>query len=287
MTNVLHRITIPSSYKTNISVSVAGDKQKPAILLFHGFPSSAKAFRDIIPTLAETCYVIAPDLPGAGDSDILPTTSFSMYAKVILEVLEYLEVGPRFIYIHDWGAPVGLQVAMNAPEQVLGLIVQNANAHRSGFDPATWKDAFAFWENPTPENEAATMQYLTPEGMRAQYIAGLPDDVAKRISPSVWEEDWRVLSRPGRLDVARNLIADYVSHIAQFDAYSEYLRNHQPPALMLWGRHDPFFDIAETVSWMQDLPRMEAHILDGGHFLLETHAKSAARLLRDFVTSVR
>ena len=129
------------------------------------------------------------------------------------------------------------------------------------------------------------MQYLTADGMRAQYVAGLPDDVAERISPSVWEDDWRALSQPGRLEVAHALITDYASHVAQFDAINEYLRQYQPPALLLWGRHDPFFDIAETVSWMQDLPRMEAHIFDGGHFLLETHAKPAARLLHGFVTS--
>lgn len=265
---------------------VAGDKQRSAVLLLHGFPSSANMFRDVIPALAESSYVIAPDLPGFGESDVLPITSFDTYATVISELLDHLHVGPRFIYLHDFGAPVGLQLAMRAPEQVLGLIVQNANVHRSGFGPE-WKDTLAFWDHPNAQNTAAATAHLTLEGTRNQYVAGVPADVAKRISPAIWEEDWRVMSLPGRVEMHRSLIADYASHATRFEASGDYLRNHQPPALMLWGRHDAFFNIAETVSWMEDLPRMEAHILDGGHFLLETHAKAAAILLRDFATTVR
>jgi pimeloyl-ACP methyl ester carboxylesterase len=269
-----------------VSTLVAGDPQQPAILLLHGFPSSAHTFRDIIPTLAETHYVIAPDLPGFGQSDILPSTSFDNYTTVISELLDHLNAGSRFIYLHDFGAPVGLRLAMNAPEQVLGLIIQNANAHRSGFGPE-WKDTLAFWNHPNAKNKAAATAHLTLEGTRNQYIAGVPVDVAKRIAPAIWEEDWRVMSLPGRIEMHHSLVADYASHVAQFGPIGDYLRDHQPPALMLWGRHDGFFHIAETVSWMEDLPRMEAHILDGGHFLLETHAKPAATLLRNFITSVR
>lgn len=269
-----------------MSVIVAGDKQQPAVLLLHGFPSSANTFRDIIPALSESSYVIAPDLPGFGQSDTLPTTSFDAYTTVVSELLDHLEVGPLFIYLHDFGAPVGLRLAMKAPERVLGLIIQNANAHRSGFGPE-WKDTLAFWDHPTAKNKAAATIHLTLEGTRDQYIAGVPADVAKHISPAIWEEDWRVMSLPGRLEMHRSLIADYASHMAQFASVGDYLRDYQPPALMLWGRHDAFFNIAETVSWMEDLPRMEAHILDGGHFLLETHAKPAAILLRDFIASMR
>lgn len=269
-----------------MSVIVAGNKQQPAVLLLHGFPSSAHTFRDVIPTLARTSYVIAPDLPGFGKSDILPATSFEAYTTAVSELLGHLNVGPRFIYLHDFGAPVGIRLAMNAPEQVLGLIIQNANAHRSGFGPE-WKDTLAFWDHPNAKNTAAATAHLTLEGTRDQYIAGVPAEVAKRIPPTTWEEDWRVMSLPGHLEMQRSLIADYASHVAQFKSIGDYLRDHQPPALMLWGRHDVFFNIAETVSWMEDLPRMEAHILDGGHFLLETHAKPAATLLRDFIASVR
>ena len=281
-----NRIIFRSSLGTNVSVIVAGNRNRPAILLLHGFPSSANTFREIIPALADSSFVIAPDLPGFGGSDMLPVTSFDNYTSAISELLDHLDVGPRFIYLHDFGAPIGIRLAMNEPEQVLGLIIQNANAHRSGFGPE-WKDTLAFWDHPNAKNKAAATAHLTLEGTRDQYIAGVPTDVAKLISPTIWEEDWRVMSLPGHLEVQRNLIADYASHVAQFESIGDYLRDHQPPALMLWGRHDAFFNIAETISWMEDLPRMEAHILDGGHFLLETHAKPAATLLRDFITSMR
>ncbi len=267
---------------TELAVTTAGDPSDPALLLLHGFPSSARTFRGIIPELAETVHVIAPDLPGFGSSDVPPSASFSALSDAVSEMLDRLSVGPRYIYLHDYGAPVGFEIAMNAPELVSGLIVQNANAHRTGFGSG-WEDTLDFYAQPTPENEAAATAHLTMEGVRDQYVAGVPPEVAATISSDVWAEDWRVMCLPGRMDFHRALVADYATHIARFDAIAEYLSTRQPPALMVWGRHDAFFDIAETLSWMQALPRMEAHILDGGHFLLETHAAAAAALMADFV----
>jgi pimeloyl-ACP methyl ester carboxylesterase len=267
---------------TELAVVTAGDPANPALLLLHGFPSSARTFRDIIPVLAETVHVIAPDLPGFGQSDILPSASFSAMSDAVTEMLDRYSIGPRYVYLHDYGAPVGLEIAMNAPELVSGLIIQNANAHRTGFGPE-WSDTLAYYSQPNPENEAAATAHLTLEGVRDQYIAGVPPEVAAKISPEVWAEDWRVMCLPGRMDTQRALLADYASHVARFDAIAGYLSKRQPPALMLWGRHDAFFDIAETLSWIQDLPRMEAHILDGGHFLLETHAARAAVLMAEFI----
>lgn len=267
---------------TNLSFVTAGAKERPAVLLIHGFPSSADTFRDIMPSLAEVAYVVAPDMPGFGRSDLLATTTFDHLALAVTELLDHLKIRERFIYLHDFGAPVGLRIAMDHPELVRGLIVQSANAHQTGFGPQ-WKDTMAFWSHPDAENEAAATAHLTLEGTRDQYLGGVPDDVARRISPSVWEEDWRVMSQPSRLAAQRALIADYGNYVARFGEISNYLRMHQPPALMVWGRHDPFFELAEILSWMQDLPRMEAHILDGGHFLLETHAEPAAALMRDFI----
>jgi pimeloyl-ACP methyl ester carboxylesterase len=267
---------------TELAVTTAGDPSSPALLLLHGFPSSARTFRGIIPVLAETAHVIAPDLPGFGRSDVPASASFSALSDAVSEMLDRISVGPRYVYLHNYGAPVGFTIAMNAPELVSGLIVQNANAHRTGFGPG-WKDTLDFYSQPNPENEAAATAHLTKEGVRDQYVAEAPRDVAARISPDVWAEDWRVMCLPGRMEVHRGLVADYATHVARFDAIAEYLATRQPPALMVWGRHDAFFDIAETLSWMRALPRMEAHILDGGHFLLETHADAAAALMADFI----
>jgi pimeloyl-ACP methyl ester carboxylesterase len=267
---------------TELAVVTAGDPSHPALLLLHGFASSAHTFRDIIPVLAQTAHVIAPDLPGFGQSDVLSSASFPALSDAISEMLDRYSIGPRYVYLHDYGAPVGLNIAMNAPELVLGLIIQNANAHRTGFGPE-WKDTLAYYSQPTPENEAAATAHLTLDGVRDQYIAGVPPEVAATIAPEIWAEDWRVMCLPGRMDTQRALIADYANHVARFDAIANYLSARQPPALMLWGRHDAFFDIAETLSWMQALPRMEAHIFDAGHFLLETHAARAAALMAEFI----
>jgi pimeloyl-ACP methyl ester carboxylesterase len=267
---------------TGLAFVTAGDRSKPSLLLLHGYASSSRTFRDVIPALSRAAYVIAPDLPGYGESDPLPAPSFPALGDAITELLRHLEIGKRFIYLHDWGAPVGFEIAMQSPEQVAGLIIQNANAHHTGFAPQ-WEATFAYWSEPTEENKAKATSFLTFEDTRAQYTRDVPPDVVAKIKGEPWVEDWRVLNLPGRMEMQRILLADYGKYVARFDAIGAYLKQRQPPALMVWGRHDAFFDIAETLSWMQDLPRMEAHVLDGGHFLLETHAEPAATFMADFI----
>lgn len=267
---------------TELSFLTAGDASKPAVLLLHGFPNSARGFRAVVPELAQEAYVIAPDLPGFGESDVLPEVSFPAFGRAISELLDHLAIGPRYVYLHDFGAPVGFHIAIQAPEKVVGLIVQNANAHPTGFGPQ-WAATKAYWSQPTAENEAAATAHLTFEGTRGQYLTDVPPDVAARISSEGWEEDWRVMCLPGRMDTQRALISDYSRYVDRFDAIAEYLARWQPPSLMVWGRHDAFFDLAETLSWMRALPRMEAHVLDAGHLLLETHAAPAASLMLAFI----
>jgi pimeloyl-ACP methyl ester carboxylesterase len=267
---------------TELSFLTAGDESNPALLLLPGFPSSVRQYREVIPGLARVAYVIAADLPGHGQSDPLPAPSFEAFSGAIQELLDHLSIKQRFIFLHDWGACVGLLIAMAKPERVSGLIIQNANAHRTGFGPM-WDATLEYWSNPTKENEAKATAHLTFEFTREQYTGGLPEEVANRIKGEPWAEDWRVMNLPGRMETHRALIADYKNHVARFGAIADYLKKRQPPALLLWGRHDPFFDIAETLSWMQDLPRMEAHVFDGGHFLLETHAEAALPLMVAFI----
>jgi pimeloyl-ACP methyl ester carboxylesterase len=265
-----------------ISAVVAGNQHNPAVLLLHGFPSSSRTFRNIIPRLTQACFAIAPDLPGFGQTDLIPAPTFARFGDLIEGLLEKLGVRSAYLYLHDFGAPVALDLAMRNPQRVLGLIVQNANAHRTGFGP-TWRDTIDYWNAPTRENEQRATAHLTFEGTRDQYVGGIPDDIAARIPAENWIEDWRTMSRPGHLDLQRALLADYGRYATRFEDIARYLHEHQPPALMLWGRHDSFFDCAEILSWLQDLPRMEAHILDGPHFLLETHAAYCAEAIVDFV----
>jgi pimeloyl-ACP methyl ester carboxylesterase len=265
-----------------LSFISAGETSKPGLLLLHGFPGSAGYFRDVIPELAQVNHVIAPDLPGFGESDVLPDPSFRGFGQAVSELLDRLAVGPRYLYLHDFGAPAGFHIAMQAPERVLGIIVQNGNAHRSGLGPQ-WDPVIAYWTRPNPENEAAASAHLTFEGVRNGYLGGMPPEVAARVPAEVWEDDWRVMQLPGRMETQRALVADYANYVAQFEAIAQYLARWQPPALMMWGRHDPFFELDEILSWMRALPRMEAHIFDAGHKLLETHSAAAASLMLDFV----
>lgn len=267
---------------TRMSYLAAGDPARPTVLLLHGFPNSSEMFREVITELEPIARVIAPDLPGFGHSEPLTAASFELFGKAVSELLEAIHAGPRFIYLHDFGAPAALHVAMAEPDQVLGLIIQNANAHTTGLGPG-WAETIRYWTNPTRANEAAATAHLTPEGIRAQYTYGVPTDVAERISVERWEEDWRVMNLPGRLETQRALIADYGAYVGRFPEIANYLARRQPPALMIWGRHDAFFNLDETVSWMRTLPRMEAHVLDAGHLLLETRSSVAAPLIRSFV----
>jgi pimeloyl-ACP methyl ester carboxylesterase len=266
----------------DMAVRLAGDREKPALLLIHGFPSSSASFRNVIGTLAQDCFVIAPDLPGFGGSEPVERPSFSRFADVMTHLLARLGVESFHLYLHDFGAAAGFYLATRAPQRIRGLIIQNANAHESGMGPQ-WSATRAYWDHPTPEREAEATAHLTFEGTRDQYVGGVPKDIAERVESRLWEEDWRIMSLAGRLEMQRTLLLDYRSHFARFGEIAAYLHRRQPPALMLWGRHDIFFDLKETLSWMQALPRMEAHILDGPHFLLETHPAECAALMRAFI----
>jgi pimeloyl-ACP methyl ester carboxylesterase len=268
-----------------LAVRLAGDREKPALLLMHGLPNSSEYFRNVIGPLSRVCFVIAPDLPGFGASEPVEQPTFARFADMIDELLVQLGAASFHLYLHDFGAAVGLHLATRAPSRIRGLIIQNANAHESGMGPQ-WTPVRAYWADPTPEREAEVTAFLTFQGTRDQYVGGVPEDIAARIDSRLWEEDWRIMSLPGRLETQRALVLDNRSHVARFGEIANYLARWQPPALMLWGRHDIFFDLEETLSWMKALPRMEAHILDGPHLLLETHPAECAALMSAFVSRV-
>jgi pimeloyl-ACP methyl ester carboxylesterase len=264
----------------------AGSPERPAVLLLHGFPSSSHTFRDVMPVLAEVAYVIAPDLPGFGMSSSPAVDefeyTFARCSRTIEALLDRLGVERFFLYLHDFGAPVGYHLATRAPERLRGLIVQSGNAHEEGLGPQ-WDTAKAYWADPTEERRAALPDWLNFEGTRGQYLWGLPDHVRPLQPPESWHLDWERMRRPGNIDAQFALFRDYAHHVARFDELADYHRTHQPPALVLWGRHDPFFDVAEVLAYLRVLDRAEAHIYDGGHLLLETHAPECAELMRAFV----
>ncbi|GIG90415.1 alpha/beta fold hydrolase [Plantactinospora endophytica] len=264
----------------------AGHPDQPTVLLLHGFPSSSHTFREVMPTLADVGYVIAPDLPGFGMSSS-PTVdkyeyTFENLSWTVENLLDRLGIERFFVYLHDFGAPVGYHLATRAPDRVRGLIVQSGNAHEDGLGEQ-WSSAKAYWADPTEDSRAELPDWLNFAGTRDQYLAGLPERLRVLQPPESWHLDWARMSRPGNIDAQFALFTDYANHVARFGKIAEYHRAHQPPALVLWGRRDPYFDVDEVLAYHRALERMDAHIYDGGHFLLETHGAECAELMRAFV----
>jgi pimeloyl-ACP methyl ester carboxylesterase len=268
----------------------SGRPAATAVVLLHGFPSSSHSFREVLPVLGEQNYVLAPDLPGFGFTDSPPLDrfeyTFERLSLVVEQLISELGVERYVLYVTDFGTPVGYHLATRQPDRVLGLVVQNGNAHEAGLDEA-WDTARRFWADPTPANRAALPDWLTFEGTRDQYLGGVPAELQELVPPESWHVDWERLNRPGIVAAQFALFTDYRNHVARFGVIADYHRRRQPPCLVLWGRHDQFFNIAEVLAYHEVLHTLELHVYDGGHFLTETHGAEIAALVAAFVTDVR
>lgn len=268
----------------------AGDPEMPAIVLLHGYPNSSYAFRDIIEPLAEGAHVVAPDMPGSGFSSAPSTDAydytFENMADTIDAFLAALDLDRFFLFVTDFGTPVGYHLATRQPDRIRGLIVQNGNAHDEGLGP-DWDAPKAFFADPTEENRANLPEWMNFETTRYQYIGNQPERLASLYPPESWHHDWERLSRPGIVDVQFDIFSDYGSHIARFPTIEAYHREHQPPCLLLWGRHDPYFELGEIMAFNRTLEALEFHVFDGGHQLLETHARECAALVNRFMFDVQ
>jgi pimeloyl-ACP methyl ester carboxylesterase len=264
----------------------AGPIDAPALLLLHGFPSSSHMFRNLIPLLSDRYRVIAPDYPGFGQSAFPDRAKFSYtfnsLAQIIARFLEAIGLQRFTVYIQDYGAPVGLRLALAYPERIAGLIVQNGNAYEEGLSEE-WGPLRAYWREPTPANRDRLRGWLNAEGIRLQYVAGVPEAQIPLFSPDTWTLDWALLSRPGNIDAQLDLFYDYRTNVALYPKFHEFFRAHRPPTLLVWGRHDPFFTVAGAEAYRRDLPDAELHYIDAGHFALETHGPEIAGLIRDFL----
>jgi pimeloyl-ACP methyl ester carboxylesterase len=268
----------------------AGPEDAPAVLLLHGFPTSSHMFRNLIPALADRYHVVAPDYPGFGYSDFPDRArfpyGFAAYAEVIDKFTQALGLVRYTIYIQDYGAPVGLRLALRAPERIAGIIVQNGNAYEEGLSEA-WTPIKAYWRDPSPANRDKMRTFLTLDGTREQYIAGLSDAQAALVSPDTWMLDWSLLNRSGNIDLQLDLFGDYRTNVALYPQFQAFFREHRPPTLITWGRHDPFFTVAGAEAYRRDLPDAELHLLDAGHFALETNGSEIAAHIRRFLEAQR
>lgn len=264
----------------------AGRPDAPALLLLHGFPTSSHMFRHLIPALADRYRVVAPDYPGFGYSGCPGrdefTYSFAALARIVAAFTDAVGLRRYALYIQDYGAPVGLRLALAAPGRVTALISQNGNAYEEGLSPL-WQPLRAYWRDPSAVNRETLRAWLGEMGTRLQYSAGLPEDQLERLAPDSWTLDWVKLSRPGNADVQLDLFGDYRTNVELYPEFQRFLRERRPPALILWGRRDPFFTVEGARAYLRDLPEAELQLLDGSHFLLETHGPHATARIRAFL----
>ncbi|CCV03626.1 Alpha/beta hydrolase fold protein [Mesorhizobium metallidurans STM 2683] len=266
----------------------AGRRGAPGVLLLHGQPSSSYSFRNVISPLAEVARVVAPDLPGFGFTEAPDDYeyTFEAMARTIDALVREIGMERFFLYIHDFGAPVAYHLALARPDRVLGLIIQNGNAHQEGLGP-DWDANKTYWSDPTLENRKKLPEWLNFDGVRHTYVGDIPEQLKPQFAPEGWHLDWERMSRPGLVDIQFRIFEDYGRYVARFPEISAYHRERQPPALLLWGRHDPYFEIDEVLAYARELDRLDMHIYDGAHLLLETHHQECVALMREFILNAQ
>jgi pimeloyl-ACP methyl ester carboxylesterase len=259
----------------------AGAPDAPKLLLLHGFPTAGHMFRDLIPLLADRFHIVAPDLPGFGNSDMPgPGHTFDRIADAIDGFTEIVGFDLYALYVFDYGAPTGFRLAVRRPDRITAIISQNGNAYEEGLSDG-WNPIRAYWQDASPANREALRAFLKPETTIWQYTHGAPDTT--RVSPDGYSLDNFYLSRPGMADLQLDLFGDYKSNVALYPTFQHYFRTRKPPLLAAWGKNDPFFLPAGAEAFKRDIPDAVVRFFDAGHFALETHAAEIAAAIRDFL----
>jgi pimeloyl-ACP methyl ester carboxylesterase len=268
----------------NVFYREAGQPDAPALLLLHGFPSAGHMFRELIPALSDRFRVVAPDLPGFGQSDMPSRDKFSYtfarLAEVIERFTEVIGLARFAIYAFDYGAPTGFRMAVRHPERITAIVSQNGNAYEEGLSDG-WNPVRSYWQDPSPTNRAALRAFLKPETTIWQYTHGVTD--TSLVSPDGYSLDNHYLMRPGADEVQLDLFGDYKSNVAMYPQFQAYFRKHKPPFLAVWGKNDPFFLPPGAEAFKRDIPGAEVRFVDSGHFALETHCEEIATAIRDFL----
>ncbi|MDX2198754.1 MAG: alpha/beta hydrolase [Phycisphaerae bacterium] len=264
----------------------AGPRDAPAVLLLHGFPTSSQMFRELIPALGDKYRVIAPDYPGYGHSSMPPRDKFSYtfdnLAKVIDEFTEKVNLRHYALYVQDYGAPIGYRLASAHPERITAIVVQNGNAYEEGLDNEFWKPIKAYWKEPhSQEKREAIRSLVSYDATKWQYVHGVTNP--ELISPDGAAHDQFLLDREGNDEIQLDLFLSYGSNPPLYPQWQAYFRKHQPPMLIAWGKNDMIFPADGAEPYKRDLKTLEFHLLDAGHFALESHGDEIARLMRDFL----
>jgi len=278
MTDITYRTATVDGIK--VFYREAGSQTAPKLLLLHGFPTSSHMFRDLIPLLADRYHIIAPDLPGFGQSDDPLVNSFDSIANTIDRFTEIVGFERYAVYVFDYGAPTGFRLAVKHPERITAIISQNGNAYQEGLSEG-WNPIQAYWRDATEDNRNALKAFLGPQTTVWQYTHGVSD--ATKVSPDGYSLDNFYLSRPGAETVQLDLMGDYKSNVALYPTFQDYFRTYKPRFLAVWGRNDPFFLPPGAEAFCRDIPDAVVKFVDTGHFALETHAAEIADAIRDFL----
>jgi pimeloyl-ACP methyl ester carboxylesterase len=261
----------------------AGKRAAPKLLLLHGFPTAGHMFRELIPLLTDRFHMMAPDLPGFGQSDMPPREKFNYtfdnVAGVIDRFTEIVGFEQFAVYVFDYGARTGFRLAVRHPERITAIISQNGNAYEEGLSNG-WSPFRAYWENPSEANRKALRALLTPATTHWQYTQGVSDPTL--VSPDGQNLDNFYLARPGADEVQLDLFGDYKSNVALYPSFQDYFRKHKPPFLAAWGRNDPFFLPPGAEAFKRDIPQAMVRFFDTGHFALETHSVEIAKTIGEF-----
>ena len=265
----------------------AGPKDKPVLLLLHGLPSSSRMLEPLLARLADQYYIIAPDYPGFGHSDWPdPKTfayTFDHIAALMARFSELLGLHRYTLYMQDYGGPVGFRMALAHPERVAALIVQNAVAHNEGLG-AIWATRRAFWADRAAHEAALQANLLSVAATRTRHLGSDPH--VERYDPDLWTDELAFLKQPSQLQIQSDLFYDYRTNVAAYRTWQAWLRKTEPKLLVLWGKYDPSFAVSEPESYRKDVPSAEVHVLEAGHFALDTAADEIADLMRDFLQRV-
>lgn len=264
----------------------AGNPARPAILLLHGFPSSSVMFRDLIPELTGNWHVIAPDMPGFGQTDA-PAKPFYEYtfdnlARTMDAFVDAIGLKRFAMYIFDYGAPVGMRLAMWHPERIAAIISQNGNCYKEGLGKK-WEARAEYWAHPTPELRKQYSSAYALETIKGQYEGGAPEG---SVGPDGYTLDYAYMQLPGRKDENDDLIFDYQNNVRLYPEMQKYLRDNQPPLLAVWGKNDPSFIPAGAEAFKRDVPDAVVKFVDSGHFALESHHSEIAAMINDFLKTV-
>jgi len=284
----------PVSYRTVevdglfIFYREAGPRDAPTLLLLHGLPSSSRMFESLLQRLADRYHLVAPDYPGFGHSSWPDPKSFvytfDHLAQVMIHFTEKLGLSRYALYMQDYGGPVGFRMALAHPERVVSLVVQNAVAHDTGLGPL-WKTRRAFWADRAAHEPALRANLLSLATTRGRHVGSDPQ--VERYDPDLWTDEFAFLSQPGQAQIQTDLFYDYRTNVASYPTWQAWLRKTQPRLLVLWGKYDPSFELAEAESYRHDVPKAEVHVLDAGHFALDTAADEIAALVRTFLNAGR